>query len=187
MLSPSLRSALKHELVIRPYFASDYDHAYRIIRAIGEVSLGANLRVWDELFDYPSGYVWSAVIGGIPVGFAAMDCYENGTMVFHTDVIDPAFQRQGIGTAMVLARMAMLDASHISTVALLATESSKPFYERFGFTVQGQPSYDAIADYFIHSMSRPFDEEASEEANQLIANMRVEMRLEEVDPNPRIP
>lgn len=180
-------TTLELPIQIRPYFASDYDHAYRIIRAIGCEALGTNLRSWYEVFDALAGYMWTATKNGEPVGFAGMRCDVAGTMTFHTDLVDPAHQRQGIGTALMLARLTMFDPNDLKTVMLLATELSRPFYERFGFIAEGSPSYDAIADYMIYSMYLTFTIEVAEQANAIISAMPVKFDLDLEDPNPPSP
>ena len=184
---PDLNPKLRDELVIRPYFQSDYDHAYRIIRAIGEQKLGRNLRLWDEIFVSPTGYIWTALIGGRPVGFGCMDCYEEGTMTLHTDVVDPEYQRQGIGTALVLARLNTLDPAHFSQAILLATEHSRAFYERFGFEAEGMATYDPMADYTVQSMLLPFDDDVAMQIENTLSRMPVDIHLEESEPDPPSP
>lgn len=178
-------ATLKAPIQIRPYFASDYDHAYRIIRAVGCEALGPNLRLWDKMFEAPQGYMWTANFNGTPVGFAGMRCEVDETMTFHTDLIDPAFQRQGVGTALTLARLMMTDPNHTKTVLLLATGQSRPFYERFGFVADESPSYDAAADSMVYSMFLELNEEVTQAADAVISAMPVKLDLELEDPNPQ--
>lgn len=58
----------------------------------------------------------------IPVGFL---CFG---------MVDPAHQREGVGTAQVLVRLALLTATNdLAIAAMLAVPSSVSFYKRFGF------------------------------------------------------
>jgi GNAT superfamily N-acetyltransferase len=59
---------------------------------------------------------------GIPVGVL---CFG---------MVDPAHQRQGVGTAQVLVRLALLTATDdLAIAAMFAVPSSVSFYKRFGF------------------------------------------------------
>lgn len=74
------------------------------------------------------------------VGFARM-ITDHGLLSLIVDVmVDPAFQRQGIGAQMV--RMLMLEhkswlaPGEIAYIHILATTGNEPFYKKLGFTLR---------------------------------------------------
>lgn len=163
------------KLSIRLYEDRDFDAVYETIRQIGEGVLGKGLRAWDEAFSAPNGLLWTAEIGGVPIGFAGSQEYGNGVMVFHSDLVNPDHQRNGVGSALVLARLATTDANAIDELGILATEFSRPFYERFGFCVEQEPVTDPFTKVTIYQMARSFHQALSDEAWSLLSGCRVNL------------
>ena len=61
----------------------------------------------------------------------------NGTVAWIGTIwVDPAWRRQGVGTAMTQATIDAAESAGCRTLLLVATDAGRPLYERFGFEVQ---------------------------------------------------
>ena len=79
-----------------------------------------------------------ATRNGTPVGCCSITCATSkegmpvATLCF--GLVDPAHQRQGIGTAQLLVRLALLTTTkEVAVAALLAVPGSVSFYRKHGF------------------------------------------------------
>ena len=76
-----------------------------------------------------------AMRGGEPVGCGGLVYDANGNAWFCFGMVAPAHQRTGIGTALMLARLALLTpVDGWCAIAITAVPTSVSFYRRFGFT-----------------------------------------------------
>ena len=75
----------------------------------------------------------AAYEGDTLVGF--VDCVSNGvTDAYIQDLmVSPAFQGQGIGTALMRRMIAYLKEQRVYMISVLFEEELRPYYERFGF------------------------------------------------------
>jgi len=97
-----------------------------------------------------------------PVGCCGIQLGANGAATFCFGMVDPAFQRQGIGTAQVLVRIALLDpVNDLAVAGLLAVPGSVSFYKRFGFVFMREvPGEDGgIYQLGVIMVSRSFVED----------------------------
>jgi|SRR5437016_6286562 len=67
------------------------------------------------------------------VGTAATISYENRFAWIGMVLVDPEYQKQGIGTQLLEKTIDYLDHSHIPTMKLDATPLGKPIYTKLGF------------------------------------------------------
>ena len=74
-----------------------------------------------------------------PVGCCGLQYHGPGQAALGFSMVAPAHQRQGIGTAQLLVRLALITPSvhGTATVAMTAVPNSLPFYRRFGFASMG--------------------------------------------------
>lgn len=158
-------------ITIRPYRHDDYDHAYRVVREIGTSQLGRNLRAWDEVFMDLSSFMWVASVEDRPIAFAGMSLPSNGLIYLHTDLVSPAFQRRGVGTALTLTRIAASSEAETDRIGVLATELSASFYSRFGFKEEAHPELDPFTGFRIHRMSMPYTSVLGQTANSLLIGL----------------
>lgn len=157
---------------------SDFDSARGIIRAIGSDRLGRDLRGWDDVFLAPNGLIWTALYGEAIVGFGAQSNYED-LVLFHSDIVHPDAQGLGIGTALVLARLATSNLLDRTRVGLVATEYSMSFYERFGFESVGEGESEPGNSFLLFPMEGEFEPEDSDEAWRILDESGVEVALDE--------
>jgi GNAT superfamily N-acetyltransferase len=160
------------EITIRSYVHRDFDHAYRVIRAIGTGQLGKDLRSWDKVFTELSGFMWVACVDATPIAFAGMSLPSDGIVFLHTDLVTPSYQRRGVGTVLTLTRLAALAGDEIDGVGVLATEHSAPFYARFGFETESEPQHDPFAGFHMHRMSMPFTPILGQSAESLLDGLK---------------
>jgi len=88
--------------------------------------------------------IFAAVQDERIIGLATVCVYENGSLMRATvdDVaVHQHFRHQGIGTAVVQHALAFADEHKCNDIIVFPREEVIPFYETFGFSVQG--------DYFM--------------------------------------
>lgn len=117
-------------------------------------------------------------------GFAGVQFATETTVIFHSDGVDPDYRRQRVGTALTLARIAMLD----ETVApydagVLALERNIAFYRRFGFGQTGDVVYDPALGWSLAPMERILDAVDIESASVQLAALGVALALDEPPEN----
>ncbi len=145
-------------ITVRRYRQSDASVLERTIREIGENVLGHGLKHWMGPYEDQRGAALTAEIDGAPVGFACVEEYGDGVLLFHSDVVSPSRQGRGAGTALTLVRMAIASPSEVSWLGLLSTEHSRTFYERFGFAVEGESTRDPFFKLTLNQMAVGFSE-----------------------------
>jgi N-acetylglutamate synthase-like GNAT family acetyltransferase len=149
------------DLRIRLFEQGDSERACEFIRAIGTETLGHRLHQWEDGFTAPEGTIWVAESDGRAVGFGGEGEPIGDTIILHSDIVDPKCQKHGIGTALVLVRLASgdLSASHMGVVA---TEHSRSFYRRFGFETCADPIYHPMEKLSTVAMTMNFDQNVSD-------------------------
>jgi N-acetylglutamate synthase-like GNAT family acetyltransferase len=71
---------------------------------------------------------------GRVVGYGGIDQLGTNVATLCYGIVDPEFQRQRIGTALVLLRMAQVPSGPVGALFLIfAVDASMPVYRRFGF------------------------------------------------------
>ncbi len=162
-------------MTIRPFAHDDIDFVRSTASRIGADVLGRTYSTWHESFEDLASCAWTAVISETPIGFGAIEDYGDGLSILHSDVVDPDYQRRGVGTALVLVRLATLDESLASTIGLLCTDQSISFYERFGFERDSDPIEDGSLGVTLTRLLRSFSERLSDSAwdNLKSAGIRV--------------
>lgn len=173
MMPPFNINRLHHlpQITIRRYQNSDYDHAYRIIRAIGENHLGRNLRAWDKAVVEWGGHMHVATVENQVVALAGVSYPFEHLMCLHTDLVDPTYQRRGIGTLLTLFRIASINIESVEQIGVLATEHSQPFYNRFGFVEESPPQYDPIQDHTMYCLGMPYTAELDQFTNAVLDHL----------------
>ncbi len=171
--------ATAEEISIRPWVPADAARGCEIVRSIGSEILGEKLHTWDEAFDSPNGNLWTAELAGQAAGFGCANVLEKGVVLLHSDVVDPAAQRQGIGSALTLLRLAILDEEEVSFVVLQSTDHSRPFYERFGFRAQDDQHIDPVSKVPLRWMSLKFSAHLAESAQAALGQAGVKTPLDQ--------
>jgi predicted N-acetyltransferase YhbS len=79
-----------------------------------------------------------ALRDGEPVGCGGVSSYSPDRVGFCFGMVAPERQRQGVGTALFLARLGLLRSSGgVTTVTITVVPGSLQFYRRFGFLFFG--------------------------------------------------
>lgn len=109
------------------------------------------------------------------VGVGGLQFIDDGRIaIIHTDGVRPTEQKRGIGTALVMARLAAIEASlECAAVTLLATEFSRGFYQRFGFQAVGDPELDPIMGFQICGMELAYSTEIRSKATRWLESSGV--------------
>jgi GNAT superfamily N-acetyltransferase len=80
-------------------------------------------------------------IDDVPVAIGDVSCQKRfglTTAWLTFGMVSPAYQRKGLGSALVLARLSLLPKpTHAARVLMTNVEASKAFYARFGFAPYG--------------------------------------------------
>jgi len=116
--------------------------------------------------------------GEAVVGFAGQTDHED-FILFHSDIVHPDAQGLGIGTALVLARIATTVFAKETQVGLLATEYSRGFYERFGFQKSGEGQEDSASKIHLFPMHRMFSDTDGDNAWRILDSSGVRVNLDE--------
>lgn len=156
------------KMEIRAYRETDYAEACAILAEVGEETVGP-LAKWQSEFSEPEGLFFTALLDGRIAGYGAMTDEGNGRFVLHTDVVSPAFQKQGVGSALVLARIAAMDGPEPCRCVLLATQHSCDFYARFGFQSCAPAEWDTQTQLWLRPMERQITKEDIASARSLLA------------------
>ncbi len=150
-------------VTLRLFEEADLGSAQGIIRAIGTERLGQDLRSWDQVYHSTDGVIWTALYGDAVVGFGGISIYQEISFL-HSDIVHPDAQGLGIGTALVLVRLATTDFTEQGRVGLAATEYSYSFYQRFGFEPVSEGNTDPSSSFQLFPMERTFSEQDGYEA-----------------------
>ncbi|MBN1247101.1 MAG: GNAT family N-acetyltransferase [Anaerolineae bacterium] len=84
---------------------------------------------WQLLLD--AGMGWVAAYGGVDAGTATLVTYGDAFSWIGMVLVDPAYRRRGIGTALL--RTALAEAQRHGVPRLDATPQGQPLYEGLGF------------------------------------------------------
>lgn len=163
-------------ITVTPFQPVHLDHVHAVIHEIGPRRLGTDLTSWENGFS-EAGYFWTVIANKTPVAFAGMSFPVAGVAYLHGDLVRPDFQGKGIGTVLVLTRLAALDESEVELIGVVATQFSAPFYQRFGFRLENEPEFDSYLGFEMHQMSMPYTRklrQASENVLEGLENVRFE-------------
>ena len=168
-------------LSIRPFDSRDVAFVRSAAHRIGKNVLGTTYSTWHESFEGVENRAWTATISDTPAGFAAIEEYGEGIFILHSDIVVPDHQRKGIGTALVLVRLATLDEQFASAVGLLSTAKSITFYERFGFEPDSDPVEDSALGVTLTRMVLPFSTELRHSALENLESAGLTVDLPALD------
>jgi len=178
MLANFTEFDLPQTLRLRPYCCEDLADLREAMKSIGREELGRGWKDWDRSYQSLRGPGWVAETAkGKGIGFCGTEDLGNGVMLFHSDLVHKEHQRGGIGTALVLLRLATLDGERIHTIGLLATQYSRGFYERFGFELEGEPEEDPLYEVTLYRMVLSFGESLSDQAWDLLEKSTASVML----------
>jgi len=90
-----------------------------------------------------------------PVGTGRLLVHDDSTAKVGRMAVLPEFRGQGVGSAILEALLVMARQRGFQTVRLAAQMHAIPFYERFGFTAQGEVFLDAGIEH--RTMERSLD------------------------------
>jgi ribosomal protein S18 acetylase RimI-like enzyme len=132
-------------MLIRPGIATDFDVISRIELSAGYSFAGTHMS-WavgettdsrDLTKAVSQGMLWIAERGSVAAGFL-LACVLDGNFHIQEMAVDQAYQRSGVGRALITAVLADA-ASNGYTVATLTTDRTLPWnaawYQRLGFEV----------------------------------------------------
>lgn len=134
-LERALLSPLKLPVIFRPYHKSDFSACVAIYR---EVELG---RFPPDLLGKFEKYLAKedkafivAELNSEIVGFGGIELNGRNVSTLVYGMVVPKFQRQRIGSTLVLLRLAQLEPHRLGNfVRIFAVKDSLPVYRRFGF------------------------------------------------------
>jgi ribosomal-protein-alanine N-acetyltransferase len=114
-----------HEAAARAAAEAAYDDAGRWTRDRGAAD-------YQEDLDDEEAALYVAEVEGTIVGFGAADLAEGDVVA---DYVDPAYQDEGVGTALLnRVERALLEAGH-DEASLTASINAEAFYQRHGYEV----------------------------------------------------
>ena len=89
------------------------------------------------------------------VGFGGVQFPHQSLVLLVSDCVDAVHRGKGFGSALVLARFAMLDQGQLPLDAgLLALERNIQFYSKFGFAADGSVIRDPALGWSFYRMER---------------------------------
>ena len=119
---------------LRPLLETDLPFAHRLSRAAGWNQTAAD---WQRFLDLGQGGCFLAEHDGEPAGTATTICYGTDLAWIGMVLVDPGFQRRGIGTALLHGAIRYLREDRgITCVRLDATPAGRPLYEGLGFRAE---------------------------------------------------
>lgn len=119
---------------LRPLLETDLPFAHRLSRAAGWNQTAAD---WQRFLDLGQGGCFLAEHDGEPAGTATTICYGTDLAWIGMVLVDPGFQRRGIGTALLHGAIRYLREDRgITCVRLDATPAGRPLYEGLGFEAE---------------------------------------------------
>ncbi|MDJ0910636.1 MAG: GNAT family N-acetyltransferase [Woeseiaceae bacterium] len=149
-------------VTIRPLRDEDIPACHAIYKANEEGRFPDNYFEKFEADLKSDGYLWLVVEDAgelVAVGGVCLHEYKSGTFGFLAfGMVSPDRHRQGIGSALLLARLAALSAPEgILGVGMTATPATVEFYKSYGFKYAGRsPEEDGnVFDTYYTLMSRP--------------------------------
>lgn len=99
---------------------------------------------WRRLLDLAPDGVFVAEVGGCPCGTVSTTAYGTALAWIGMLLVHPHFRRQGVGSALMAHAIAHLQAQHVKSIKLDATDQGRPVYLRLGFRDE-QPIYRYVA------------------------------------------
>ena len=129
---------------IRPYEPKDAQPTLTVFQRAVRITAAANYSrqqtdAWAGGIDPATWAHWRGVAetwvaerDGAVVGFTDIDGAGYIDMMF----VDPAAGRTGVATALLDHTRKLAAARHLSELAVNASETARPFFERHGFTVR---------------------------------------------------
>jgi GNAT superfamily N-acetyltransferase len=119
---------------LRPLLETDLPFAHRLSRAAGWNQTAAD---WRRFLDLGEGGCFLAEHEGESAGTATTICYGTDLAWIGMVLVDPGFQRRGIGTALLHGAIRYLREDRaIACVRLDATPAGRPLYEGLGFRAE---------------------------------------------------
>lgn len=119
---------------LRPLILSDLTFAHDLSRA---AVWNQTLTDWMRFLDLGEGGCFLAEHEGEPAGTATTICYGTDLAWIGMVLVHPAFQRRGIGTALLHGAIRYLREDRaIACVRLDATPAGRPLYEGLGFRAE---------------------------------------------------
>lgn len=119
---------------LRPLILSDLTFAHDLSRAAGWNQTPTD---WQRFLDLGEGGCFLAEHEGEPAGTATTICYGTDLAWIGMVLVDPGFQRRGIGTALLHGAIHYLrEDRDITCVRLDATPAGRPLYEGLGFRAE---------------------------------------------------
>lgn len=116
-----------------------YRHALRLRNELLRLPLGLNLMdeaLADEVNQRHFGLVDT---NGRLLACLVVVPGQTGQAKIRQVAVDESFQGQGLGRQLMLAVEQQLAQDQITLVTLHAREAVRPFYEKLGYTVHGEP------------------------------------------------
>lgn len=145
-----------HPITVRPMTLADVPLGMRLKEIAGWNQVEAD---WRMFLEAGAGFV--ALVDGVPAGTATVVTYEARFSWIGMLLVDPAYRRRGVGTALLHA--AIDHAKPFGPVYLDATPQGKPLYESLGFEAvdslvrmlrSGQPSaFSGQPSAFSHQLA----------------------------------
>jgi ribosomal protein S18 acetylase RimI-like enzyme len=117
--------------VLRPLRESDLPFAHGLSRAAG---WNQTRRDWERFLFLAPGGCFLAMDDGCPAGTATTTAYRDDLAWIGMVLVEPAFRRRGIGTALLEAAIGHLrERGKVACIRLDATPQGRPLYEGLGF------------------------------------------------------
>jgi ribosomal protein S18 acetylase RimI-like enzyme len=116
---------------------------------------------WRRLLRLEPRGCLAGVLGGRLVATTTTTSYDRTLAWVGMVLVDPAFRRRGIATALVRAALDRLEAEGVEAVKLDATPEGAPVYEGLGFEAELLIKRWARAGRTQSSVSDPFDNSAA--------------------------
>lgn len=117
--------------VLRPLHESDLPFAHGLSRAAG---WNQTRRDWERFLSLAPGGCFLAMDDGRPAGTATTTAYGGDLAWIGMVLVEPAFRRRGIGTALLEAAIGHLrERAEVACIRLDATPQGRPLYEGLGF------------------------------------------------------
>lgn len=119
---------------LRPLTVSDLEFAHALSRQTG---WNQTRRDWERFLSLAPQGCFLAEVEGSPAGTATTTAYGTDLAWIGMVLVDPAFRRRGIGTALLDGAIRYLqDQARVTCIRLDATPEGRPLYESLGFVAE---------------------------------------------------
>ena len=115
---------------------------------------------WERFLEASKGGCFVAVVEGRVCGTATTITYENRFAWIGMVLVDPDYQKHGIGTQLLNKTIDYLERRKIPTMKLDATPQGKPIYSKLGFVTEYE-----ISRWILKRSSRPIASAANSSEN----------------------